>query len=200
MIPRINVGKGVTGAVRYVLGEGRDPKTGELKELAPGEESRVDWIGGTGFGFEIRPKPTPSLRAAIMEFDALNQTSRTRHMRTGLRSSLARLAAGREADAASRWKRRRATRLNALGMGNAKALFVAHNDEDYAHVHIVASKINPDDRPRLRPGRQLAHAFDMGASDYEREHGGIVCTRRGDRERIARRDRRAATPAPCSRR
>ena len=34
-------------------------------------------------------------------------------------------------------------RLKALGMGNAKALFVAHNDEDYAHVHIVASKINP---------------------------------------------------------
>jgi hypothetical protein len=27
MNPRINVGKGVTGAVRYVLGEGRDPKT-----------------------------------------------------------------------------------------------------------------------------------------------------------------------------
>ena len=31
MIPRINIGKGVTGAVRYVLGQGRDPKTGELK-------------------------------------------------------------------------------------------------------------------------------------------------------------------------
>ena len=34
--------------------------------------------------------------------------------------------------------------LDALGMGNAKALFVAHNDEDYAHVHIVASRINPE--------------------------------------------------------
>ena len=32
MNPRLNVGKGVTGAVRYVLGEGRDPKTGELKD------------------------------------------------------------------------------------------------------------------------------------------------------------------------
>ena len=33
--------------------------------------------------------------------------------------------------------------LKAIGMGNAKALFAAHNDEGYAHLHIVASKINP---------------------------------------------------------
>ena len=83
--------------------------------------------------------------------------------------------------------------LEALGMGNAKALFVAHNDEDYAHVHIVASKINPGDRPRLRPGGQLAHAFDMGAS-YEREHGGVSSTRRETanelRDAIARPRRR----------
>ena len=47
---------------------------------------------------------------------------------------------------------------------NAKALFVAHNDEDYAHVHIVASKINPDDRPRLRPQRQAGARFRPGPS------------------------------------
>jgi hypothetical protein len=46
-------GRGVTGAVRYVLGQGRDPKTGALKELMPGDDSRVEWIGGTGFGFRI---------------------------------------------------------------------------------------------------------------------------------------------------
>ena len=31
-----------------------------------------------------------------------------------------------------------------MGMGNARALFAAHNDEGYAHLHIVASKINPE--------------------------------------------------------
>ena len=56
MIPRINVGKGVTGAVRYVLGEGRDPKTGELKPAAGDGQGRVAWIGGTGFGFEIEDR------------------------------------------------------------------------------------------------------------------------------------------------
>jgi MobA/VirD2-like, nuclease domain len=33
--------------------------------------------------------------------------------------------------------------LEALGMKNAKALFIAHKAEDYAHVHIVASRIDP---------------------------------------------------------
>jgi len=48
--PRLNPGKGVTGAVLYVLGEGRDPITKELKQLPPGGKSRVDWISGQGFG------------------------------------------------------------------------------------------------------------------------------------------------------
>ena len=34
--------------------------------------------------------------------------------------------------------------LATMGMGNARALFAAHNDEGYAHLHIVASKINPE--------------------------------------------------------
>src|SRR5271156_2996659 len=78
MNPRINVGKGVTGAVRYALGEGRDPKTGELNELAPGEDSRVDWIGGTGFAFDVKTRSQAGLARREMEFDALNQTSPTR--------------------------------------------------------------------------------------------------------------------------
>ena len=56
-----------------------------------------------------------------------------------------------------------------------------------SHVHIVASKINPD------TGRayDLAGSWRKGstwAEQYEREHGGVISTRREDRERIAPRD------------
>ena len=79
MNPRINVGSGVTGAVRYVLGQGRDPKTGELKELAPDEQSRVAWIGGQGALALTSTTAADADRARrVMEFDALNQKSRTR--------------------------------------------------------------------------------------------------------------------------
>ena len=82
-------------------------------------------------------------------------------------------------------------------MGNAKALFVAHNDEDYAHVHIVASKINPE----------TGRAYDLAGSwrtlstwaeAYEREHGGISARAGKMRTNCAPRLPRA-TPAPCSR-
>src|SRR4051812_15898093 len=79
MNPRLNVGKGVTGAVRYVLSEGRDGETGELKPAAANEnQRRVAWISGTGFGFEIKTDADADLARRVMEFNALNQTSRTR--------------------------------------------------------------------------------------------------------------------------
>ncbi len=62
MITRCKIGKGITGAVRYIPGEGRDPESVEVHFLGDGEVTRVDWFGGMGFGFEIesgrrRPRP-----------------------------------------------------------------------------------------------------------------------------------------------
>ena len=49
----MTMGMGITGAVNYARGEGRDPVTREFKKLAPGEESRVEFFGGGNFGFSI---------------------------------------------------------------------------------------------------------------------------------------------------
>ena len=54
MIPRCTVGKGITGAARYILGEGRDPKTGQLRRKPANAESRVAWIGGIASEDELR--------------------------------------------------------------------------------------------------------------------------------------------------
>ena len=53
MIPRIKVGSGITGAVRYALGEGRDPTTLEPRRQPASDRSRVEWIGGMNLGFEV---------------------------------------------------------------------------------------------------------------------------------------------------
>jgi Ti-type conjugative transfer relaxase TraA len=113
-----------------------------------------------------------------MEFDALNQGSRTRqceqdcvHLTLAWRKGETPTQAEMEAAARSA--------LKELGMENAKALFVAHNDEEYRHVHIVASKITPE----------TARAYDLAGSwrtlsgwaeGYERDHGGVVSLRRQD--------------------
>lgn len=191
MVPRLNTGKGISGAVRYVLGQGRNAKTGELNPEAANEnESRVDWISGTGFGFAINTAADAELARRIMEFDALNQTSRTRqceqdciHLSLGWKAG--------ETPTRKEMEEAAEDALKALGMGNAKALFVAHRDEDHAHVHIVASKINP----------ATGRAYDLAGSwrtlskwaqAYELEHGGMLCTRREGanelRDAIADRD------------
>ena len=191
MITRCKVGKGITGAVRYILGEGRDPETGELNALADGEETRVDWIGGIGFGFEIETREDADLARRMMEFDAQNQTSRTRRCEMDcVHLSLC----WRPGEEPTREQMTAAARdaLAAIGMGNCRALFAAHNDEGYSHIHIVASKINPDTgRAYDLKGNYLK--LSRWAEAYERQHnGGVVCSRREEanqlRDAIEKRD------------
>ena len=190
MIPRCTVGKGVTGAARYILGEGRDPETGQLRHK-PAAGSRVAWIGGTGFGFDIETEEDAGHARRIMEFAAQNQASRTRpcekdcvHLslawRPGEKPTIEQMeAAARDA-------------LKAMGMENARALFAIHTDEAYFHIHIVASKINPaTGRAYDLKGNFLK--LSRWAEDYERtQSGGIICVGREEanelRDAIDRRD------------
>ena len=197
MIPRMKVGRGVTGAVRYILGEGRDAVTGDLKTLESGDNTRVAWFSGTGFGFDIGSREDADLARRIMEFDSLNQSSRTRQCEKDcVHLSLA-WAPGEEP---SREDMEAAARsaLKTLGMENAKALFAAHTDEGYSHIHIVASKLNPDTgRAYDLKGNFLT--LSKWAQEYEREHGGVVCLRResanGLRDAITARDAAAVLEA-----
>jgi AAA domain-containing protein/relaxase-like protein len=173
MNPRINVGRGVTGAVNYVFGPGRDPKTGHLKPEPEDGQSRVKWIGGTGFGFEIKTKGDADLARRIMEFDSLNGATQCRmdcvHISLSWRPGENPTRKQMEAAAHSA--------LASLGMANAKAIFVAHNDEDYEHVHIIAWKINPD-TGRVYDLKGSWRTLSRWAEQYERENGGIISTRR----------------------
>jgi hypothetical protein len=58
MVPRIVVGKGITGLTNYVLGEGKGAGN---DNVPPGQESRVAWIGGQNFGFTIKGREDPHL-------------------------------------------------------------------------------------------------------------------------------------------
>jgi AAA domain/Relaxase/Mobilisation nuclease domain len=191
MIVRIRVGKGITGTVRYILGEGRHPETGAQRKLGPDQLSRVEWFGGVNFGFEIETKEDADVARKFMEFAALNQRSRTKRCEKDcVHLSLS----WKPGEQPTREQMEFAVRdaLKSIGMENATALFSSHNDEDYRHVHIVASKINPSTgRAYDLKGDYLK--LSRWAERYERDHsGGIVCTRREDanrlRDAIDRRD------------
>jgi Ti-type conjugative transfer relaxase TraA len=194
MIPRCKIGRGVSGAVRYVLGEGNDPATGEARTEPKGEQSRVAWISGQNFGFEIDSPERAELARRVMEFMAQNQTSKTKpcvkdcvHLALGWRPGEEPTREQMEAAARSA--------LKALGMENARALFVSHADESYRHVHIVASKINPE-TGRAYDLKENYLKLSRWAEAYEREHSnGIICGRREEanqlRDAIASRDANA---------
>jgi Ti-type conjugative transfer relaxase TraA len=183
MIPRCRIGKGVTGAVRYILGEGRHPETGELKKLGPDQISRVEWFTGFNFPYPVETREDAELARELMEFAALNQASRTKRcekdcVHLALAWRIGEQPTREEMEAAAR------DALKALGMENAMALLSAHNDEDYAHVHVVASKINPE-TGRAYDLRGNYLKLSRWAERYERDHNnGIVCVRREEANRL----------------
>jgi hypothetical protein len=77
VIVGIKKGSGITGAMRYVKGEGRDDVTGELKQRI-GDNSRAELLGGQGLGFEITSEADAELARRVMEFAGKpeNQASR----------------------------------------------------------------------------------------------------------------------------
>ena len=198
MNTRLKVGKGVTGLINYALGEGRDHETMKLKpDPAPGEKGRVEWISGVNLPFEVNNREDAHLARRIMEFDASNQRSPTRKVE---KDCLHLSVAWRPGETPTKEDMHEAAHsaLKALGMGNAKAVFVAHNDEDYAHVHIIASKINPE-TDRAYDLKGSWRTLSAWAQDYELAHGGIINQRRADanelRQAIADRDAGAVLEA-----
>lgn len=199
MIARSIVGKGVTGLGRYVLGEGRGAGN---DNLAPGDPGRVAWLGGQGFGFEITSRERAEIAVRVMEFDAANQASRTKQC---TKDALHLMLAWRTGQTPSRAEMEAAARsaLKALGMENAKAIWAEHRDEDHAHLHIVASKINPE-TGRAYNLKSDYLKLSKWAQRYEREHGGTICVRRLEanelREAIDSRDAGAVLEAMTQRR
>jgi hypothetical protein len=196
---RITIGKGVTGAVRYCLGEGRHPVTGELLPKKPDGSTRVEWIGGTGFSFPIRTLADIERARILMELDAQNQPARRGGWRCE-QDCVHLVLSWRPGEEPTRNDVEEAAKdaLASLGMESAKALFFVHNDEDYAHIHIVASKINPGTgRAYDLKGNYLI--LSRWAEQYEREHGGVINLRRADMNelRAAIRDRDAGAVAEC---
>jgi Ti-type conjugative transfer relaxase TraA len=189
MNPRINVGRGVTGAVRYVFGEGRDPVSMEFKARPEDGSTRVDWISGTGFGFIVKTEADADLARRIMEFDALNQTGRTQCRLDCVHLSLSWRPG--EKPTHEHMEEAAHSALDSLGMANAKAIFVSHTDEEHPHLHIIASKINPV-TGRAYDLKGSWRTLSAWALQYEREHGGVISVRRQDmnelRAAIAERD------------
>ena len=172
VIPNIVKGRGITGALAYVMGQGKD-ENGKRIELVPGEKSRAEILGAQNIGFEIESAADLDLARRMMEWNGKeeNQASKWRKCEKDcLHASLSwepgQNPTREEMIAAAQGF------LKELGMETAQAIFVAHDDTAHKHLHIVASRIDP------LTGKTFSQADDFTKAQawglyYEREHGQI---------------------------
>lgn len=171
MTPNIVTGKGITGALRYSMGQGNDPVTGERLELVPGETSRATVLGGQNFGFDIESAADLELARRMMEWNGKpeNQAGKTRKLENDCLHASLSWGDGQKPDRAEMIEAG-ISFLKAIGLEKAQAVFIAHDDTDHAHIHVVASRIDPE------TGRSLRMDYDKiegqkWAVKWEKEHG-----------------------------
>ena len=173
MIPNLVKGRGISGAIRYSLGQGNDKATGERKTLERGEISRADILGGQNFGFDIDSADRLDMARRMMEWNGApeNQFSRGRKCETDCLHASLSWETGQQptrdemVEAAQEF-------LKALGMATAQAVFISHDDTEHRHLHIVASRIDPT------TGKTFSQVDDFTKAQawslhFEREHGQI---------------------------
>lgn len=173
MIPNVVKGRGITGAIRYSMGQGNDKETGERLELVPGETSRATILGGQNFGYEVNSAERLEVARRDMEWNgkAENQASATRKCEKDCLHVSLSWESGQEPTAEDMAEAAKGF-LKALGMENAQAVFVAHDDTAHKHLHIVASRIDPLSGKTYSQLDDFAKAQAWGLQ-YEREHGQI---------------------------
>jgi hypothetical protein len=164
-------GKGITGALRYSMGQGNDPMTGERLELVPGETSRAELLGGQNFGFDVNSADRLELARRMMEWNGLpeNQAGKTRKLDLDCLHASLSWGDGQKPDRAEMIEAAQSF-LKAVGLEKARAVFIAHDDTDHAHIHIVASRIDPETRRSLRMDYDKIEG-QKWAVKWEKEHG-----------------------------
>ncbi|CCD97628.1 AAA family ATPase [Bradyrhizobium sp. STM 3809] len=173
MIPKILKGQGLSGLVWY--GAGRDRNTGKLTATS----NRSELLGGNmrGFGFEVKDEKDVELARCIMEWAALpeNQASRTKPCVKDAEHIILSWAKGQTPDRAEKIEACEGI-LDALGMANARALYFAHHDTDHVHVHIIASRIDPE-TGKTYSAFEDRHKAIAWSLKWERERNQITAER-----------------------
>ena len=72
--------------------------------------------------------------------------------------------------------------MKRLGMEDHQALYVAHNDTEHPHVHILANRVHPQ-TGKAAPLSRSRETLSRWAEEYERTQGQIRCAKRVENNR-----------------
>ena len=125
-----------------------------------------------------------------MERITFHQARKNQKVPAGLRSPRVVMGQRPTSEPEDMYEAAQSALRDGLGIGDAMSLIYSHDDEDYAHIHIVALEVHP--RYRRAYDLDAARKLSAWALQYEIDHGGVINTRRQTanelRQAIARRD------------
>src|SRR5882762_1699533 len=159
------IGSGLSALLRYVRGQGKD-ENGKSKPATNGN-GRARSLGGQGFGFDPITERQVDIARRVMEYTALPpmQGNKTKFVDKDVLHASLSWAPGQKPDDAEKAEAAR-TYLKAIGMEKARAMFFEHDDKSYPHIHIAASRIDPDGM--AYPDRERFHRGAHWAIEWER--------------------------------
>jgi hypothetical protein len=171
-------GSSFKGAFMYYTHDKRSE--GEDMRLS---DDRVDWM-------EYRNLATddPHLASSIMAATAANQSSLKQQAGVPLPKkgesdqvvyhySLAWHPSEKDGLTKSEMMRAANESIRALGAEHCQAAFIAHNDTDHPHVHVVVNRVSPETGELLNLW-QSQKRLSKWAMSYEQERGKVFCGER----------------------
>jgi len=180
MIAEHRKGKGPTGAIRYVMGQGRDRQTGRLKQVAPGQPGRASFVGAQGFGYQPKDDVEIDTCRKVMEHNGSFAMQASQNGKKCVKDAAHFIISWPPGYRASPQEKVEAWQsyLKAVGMEKAQALAFSHNDTDKDHLHIVASRIDRKTGYTI-PDKDLFNAsmawtvrWEKSATRYRRARSG----------------------------
>jgi hypothetical protein len=186
MVPNIKKGSSFRGAMLYYLHDMK--REGEHLRLS---DDRVAWMTTRNCAANDPELAFKEMAATAWDAEHLKTAAGERLSGHPLEKPAMTISLSwhpSERPGAEEMERAADSYLRFMGWHEHQAVYVAHNDTEHPHVHIVLNRVHPE-KGKVLDDSHSWNRSQMWARDYEREHGRIWCQEREGKDYTRPNDR-----------
>jgi hypothetical protein len=175
MVPNIKTGASFRGAMLYYLHDKR--QEGELLRLS---DERVAWTATRNCAHDEPELAFAEMIATAESHQQLKQAAGERLSGRPLEQPVMTISLSwhpSEKPDRAEIERAADSYLRHMGLDQHQAVYLAHNDTEHAHVHIIVNRVHPE-RGKVHDDAFSKNRSQIWAAEYEREQGRIWCQER----------------------
>jgi hypothetical protein len=175
MVPNIKKGASFRGAMLYYLHDKR--REGELLRLS---HERVAWTATRNCAHNEPELAIGEMIATAETREQLKQAAGERLSGQPMEQPVMTISLSwhpSEKPDRAEIERAADSYLKHMGLDEHQAVYLAHNDTEHAHVHIIVNRVHPE-RGKVHDDAFSKNRSQIWAAEYEREQGRIWCQER----------------------